>query len=286
MYTTSNYTHADIIPNNHALRYCHSTAMLPRSNIDRPSQLINQPVKVEMYGILLKQQSKGISNYFGGYKTQSLIRDTEETQLMQHLFANINKRNYNAVDEHDFVVVDKFNLTGSQINFAPLKISNTNHKDTHKPKGDNIGFEELLKNRYQQYRKNFQETNADDKFKEFHDTTKNTKSTGKLYFSFVDHVQNKPLNHDIINNTQEHRSYVPSLTSRDKFYHSTAINTGDKNFVSIYESKAKNQKDTVSTHDSCTKTNVDRDHIDIDTFTKKNVFARVYSSKCFYEKNG
>lgn len=285
MITTLNYSHNDAGHGPQTLRYCQSTKLLSAHDKSRTNRLIADPVRVEMYGILLKQQSCGVASYFGGCRIGSIYRETEDVVLIEELFKSSSKRNLDVAND-DLIVADNFVKSGFKTNFATPNVSNPGFRDFHEVKNDKVGFDQLIKSKYQAYKQNFEATSEGTPNQPLKDLSNIDRPSQKLYFSFVEHVQQSSQNTSFLQqNSFTSSSYTGGMLSSSiqmPLNTNTTVNDG------IYDQgcETKIRKDTVSTYDSCNKTNVDREMLDSDAFTKKKAFARVLSSRCFFEKGG
>ena len=249
------------------LRYCYSSKVFYPIEENASSRLIKNPNRLEIYGAILKQQSKGISTYFENHRTINLIRDAEDSNLLKELFYT-NKDCYNDFKDLDFIIVDKFNKKKSNIKSLNRNVSSTELGD-HNTKNHDMSFDELLRNKYQAYRKNFK--TSEDNTEPYNDNINQTNS----YFSFFEHV--KTLDQDFYTDQQPVNSVFRNQINMPQIIDTTAETHFNSDF------KAKQQKDTVSTHDSFTKTHVNRNLIAADAFNKKQAFTRILSTNCYFD---
>ena len=277
MISTLNCTKPTTISQSQSLRYCYSSRILHTSDKDTASRLVRDPNKLEIYGVLLHQQTKGVSTYFTNHKTRNLAREVEDSNLLKDLFDSENTLAYSGFQDDDFIIVEKFNRQNSKINLASQNTYNEDHKNLHNAKNDKATFDELLKSRYQAYKKNFEAFTDDNDLNKTFQTNTMSQSTEKKHCSFVNHVQNTSHSQFYNHNNRANNDGKPQtyLQFTDRLTKTT------ENFFD-FESKVKQQKDTASTYDSKNQTNVDNETIAKNAFLKKKALERAFTSKSFF----
>lgn len=266
---------------NQPIRHCPDSSLLTRSNINGLKRLLSDYSEPEMKSILLKQQTQGISEYFACFKVHGVNREADDARLVGQLFDNT-RRALDGSSNDDFIVVDKTVLNSQKTHFQYLKFPNCNLKPQAEPKIEVMGFEELLKNRYQAYKRNFHANTDLENGQLLSSSINPEKKQGHLYTSLFEQnrynlqssdsgLRGPPLG--IVKPMES--SFNGSLYSSYTFH--------SRNEQPLEQSiMVKTQKDTASTVDSYR--NMNKSSFYGDSSAEKHLNIRVYSSTCFFER--
>lgn len=122
------------------------------------SKIIKDPLKLQVYSILLNQQSVNLKQHYSNYKPASLEREGEDNKLIENIFGGVNNNVKTNVEDADIIFGESFNAISTKVNFATSNVSNSNFEEFKTLRQDTATFNQLMKLRYESYRRNFEPT--------------------------------------------------------------------------------------------------------------------------------
>lgn len=115
------------------------------------SKLIKDPIKLQLYKLLMSQQPSELRSRYKHYKAKSLSRESEDYVLLDELFDYSQKRLKAEGGVMDVIVEDKSNYMGSKVNFATDRVSKSEFSELRAVKEDENMFSELIRQRHESY---------------------------------------------------------------------------------------------------------------------------------------
>lgn len=263
------------------LRHALNVRRLGITEKDRASRLVKDPNTLQMYTLLIEQQGKSVKDYFSENKHNSLNRRYEYDALITELFPRVEDSKKGTDQGIDVIVSHNFFLETTKVNFASQNVSNSNLSEFCDLKNNTEAFDELIKARYQTYKRNFMKVAIDEPSQAEPIHNKMLSRNKTTCFNFVEKSEIRMRKVSMMTDDGEHDSDIQACAVSDRF---TRNEINYQSFTGIHPTEArtfKNQKDTQSTCKSSVNSNDQQEH-DLEPRERlKSTFSRVLSSKRF-----
>ena len=134
---------------------CANTNRMTRRNMSsrkRVGKLVQNPILLQIYPLLIKQQKVDLKEHFETFRPLSLKRDRDSASLLVELFNYSNQVEEAIEKEIEVIVANKFTLQPTKANY--LETSKGNDRTLSKIQ-KHTSFEELLRSGYDRYKQEF-----------------------------------------------------------------------------------------------------------------------------------
>lgn len=116
------------------------------------ARLVNNPILLQLYPILIKQQKRDLKEHFETFRTVNLTKDKDNAALLVELFNYSNQVEEAIEREIEVIVTNKFSLQTTKANYRETTKSTVK---TLTQIQKHTSFEELLKSGYNRYKQDF-----------------------------------------------------------------------------------------------------------------------------------
>ena len=119
------------------------------------TKLVNNPILLQLYPLLIKQQKRDLKKHFNTFRPVNLKKDKDNAALLVELFNYSNQVEEAIEREIEVIVTNKFSLQSTKANYRETAISNVK---TLTQIQKHTSFEELLKSGYNRYKRDLPQT--------------------------------------------------------------------------------------------------------------------------------